>query len=179
MDRRRDPRRHLNVVFPPGRSPRPENVSDGHATAEPAPRPASPFAPSAALADMGAADEVAAARVRRSAAQPRVHDGVSHLPHHPDPGHQGVPRGSSSPSRQDFLEPVSGPTGADRAVDEWESEQGRALLAEVRSRCTRWAAGIDRHCGQPAGTTDPDHVLAVAWLVLERRGKQVARAANP
>jgi hypothetical protein len=66
-----------------------------------------------------------------------------------------------------------------RAVDDWEGPHGRSLLEAVRRRSRAWARAVDRHCGQPAGTTDPDHVLAVAWLVLERAGDQVARAENP
>jgi hypothetical protein len=72
-----------------------------------------------------------------------------------------------------------GPAIWDRAVEDWDSPQGRALLVAVRERCPRWASRIDRQFDLARGTTKPDDVLSAAWLVLNRFGGQVARAGDP
>ncbi len=64
------------------------------------------------------------------------------------------------------------------AAHGWDSEQGRAVMQALTSRCAKWGEKIShRHgAGRP---TDPGDVLTLAWLTLDRFARNVAAAEAP
>ncbi len=61
----------------------------------------------------------------------------------------------------------------------WDSDAGRAIVAELEFRSRSWACLSDRRCGRRPGTTDPADVVAVAWLTLEKSAAKAADAQQP
>jgi hypothetical protein len=65
------------------------------------------------------------------------------------------------------------------AHEGWNGPEGIALLGVLAERCRRWAASIDRSCGQDFGTAEPDELLSIAWEVLRGAAVRVISAAHP
>lgn len=61
----------------------------------------------------------------------------------------------------------------------WGSRAGDAVVDALRQRSGSWAFLVDRRCGRPPGSTDPQDVVAVSWLTLEKFAPRTAEAQRP
>lgn len=93
----------------------------------------------------------------------------------PEDGLQDPGEGSFDASSHDGLR------AALRSVQRagWDGSGGRAIVAALQRRAGSWAFLVDRRCGRPPGATDPQDVIAIAWLTLEKFASKTAEAQRP